>query len=108
MNKMRQNSRGLRLTLLAGASVVALVAAGPNARAADMAAPMAKKAPPPPAAIVKERWTWWIEGGAFNSAGDDINFAGPLGLKPHWGGEGAVGFDWQPMTFQSWHLSGQF
>jgi hypothetical protein len=44
----------------------------------------------------------------FNSAGDDINFAGPLGLKPHWGGEGAVGFDWQPMTFQSWHLSGQF
>ena len=107
MKKMRHNSHRLRITLLAGASVVALAAAAPNADAADMAKPAIKKAPPP-AAIVKERWTWWIEGGAFNSAGDDVNFAGPLRLKPKWGGEGAAGFDWKPATFQAWHLSGQF
>jgi hypothetical protein len=108
MNKMRQNSRALRLTLLAGASVLALVAASPNASAADMAAPMAKKAPPPPAAVVKDRWSWWIEGGAFGSGGGDVNFAGPVGLKPNWGGEGAIGFDWQAAAFAPWHFSGQF
>jgi hypothetical protein len=72
-------------SLLTGASVVALAAASPNASAADMAAPMAKKAPPAPAAVVKDRWSWWIEGGAFGSGGGDVNFAGPVGLKPNLG-----------------------
>src|SRR5260370_42622312 len=108
MNKMRHNSRGhssgLRLALLAGVSVVGLAAASTNAGAADMAAPMAKKAPPP-AAVVKDRWSWWIEGGAFGSGGGDVNFAGPVGLKPNWGAEGAIGFDWQAAAFAPWHFS---
>lgn len=81
-SRERHQSRGLRLTLLAGVSVVALAAGAPNVSAADMAAPMAKKAPPPtPAAVVKERWSWWLEGGAINPAGDPatvgLSFFGP-------------------------------
>jgi Legionella pneumophila major outer membrane protein precursor len=41
-------------------------------------------------------------------AAPDVNFAGPLGLKPNWGGEGAVGFDWQAAAWAPWHFSGQF
>jgi len=31
-----------------------------------------------------------------------------LGIKPNWGGEGAIGFDWQGTAFAPWHLSAQF
>jgi hypothetical protein len=107
MNKMRHSSHRLRIALLAGASVLALVAAAPNAGAADMSAPMAKKAPPP-AAIVKERWSWWIEGGAVDPSGDSFNFGPRLSsIKPKWGWEGAAGFDWMP-GWGPWHVSGQF
>jgi len=112
MNKMRHDSRGqsrgLRLALLAGVSVVALAAASPNAGAADLSSPMAKKAPPPtPAAVVKERWDWWIEGGAMNVGGGDINPGAPgFGNKAGWGPEGAIGFDWQPVG--PMHVVGQF
>ncbi|HTE77018.1 MAG TPA: Lpg1974 family pore-forming outer membrane protein [Xanthobacteraceae bacterium] len=106
MNKMRHSSRGLRLTLLAGASVVALAAAAPNAVAADLSKPNLTKAPPP-APVAKDTWTWWIEGGAFNTAGDDFNKGVPgVGIKPKWGPEGAVGFDWRP--FSPMHVVGQF
>jgi opacity protein-like surface antigen len=102
MNKMRRNSgRGLRLSLLAGASVVALAAATPNAGAADLSQPTLTKARAAP--LVKDTWTWWIEGGAFHTDGGSI---GLPAFKPDWGGEGAVGFDWQP--FAPMHVVGQF
>jgi hypothetical protein len=106
MKKMRHSSHGLRIALLAGASVVALAAAAPSAGAADLSKPNLTKAPPP-APVAKDTWTWWIEGGAFNTAGGDANLGAPgLGLKPHWGPEGAIGFDWQP--FSPMHVVGQF
>jgi len=75
---MRQNSHsnGLRIALLAGASVVALAAAAPSAGAADLSKPNLTKAPPP-APVAKDTWTWWIEGGATNFVGGDINPGAP-------------------------------
>lgn len=103
---MRHSTHGLRIALLAGASVVALAAAAPSAGAADMNKPMPMKAPAT-LPVAKDTWTWWIEGGAFNTAGGDANLGAPgLGIKPHWGPEGAVGFDWQP--FAPMHVIGQF
>jgi hypothetical protein len=89
MNKMRHSSHGLRIALLAGASVVALAAAAPSAGAADLNKPTLTKAPPSIAPLAKDTWTWWIEGGAFNTAGGDANPGAPgFGLKPKWGPEG--------------------
>jgi opacity protein-like surface antigen len=102
MRKMRRSSNGLRIALLAGASVVALAAAAPSAGAADMNKPMPAKAPAP-VPVAKDTWTWWIEGGAFNTSGGSVGFPA---FKPKWGGEGAVGFDWQP--FAPMHVVGQF
>jgi len=68
---MRHSSRGLRLTLLAGASVVALAAAAPSAGAADLNKPTLTKAPPP-IPVAKDTWTWWIEGGAFDTNGGRV------------------------------------
>jgi len=99
---MRHSSRGLRLTLLAGASVVALVAAAPNAGAADLSKPNLTKAPPP-APVAKDTWTWWIEGGAFSTGGKVL---GVPAFDPNWGGEGAVGFDWNALP--QMHVVGQF
>jgi hypothetical protein len=118
MNKMHHSSRGLRIALLAGASVVALAAAAPSAGAADMSAPMPRKAPPL-APVPKDTWTWWVEGGAMNVAGSAQSF-GPVsilgttvntginGPKANWGWEGAIGFDWQAAALAPWHFSGQF
>jgi Legionella pneumophila major outer membrane protein precursor len=103
MNKMQHSRHGLRIALLAGASVVALAAAAPTAGAADLNKPTLTKAPPPIAPLAKDTWTWWIEGGAFNTGGGNI---GLPAFKPNWGGEGAVGFDWQP--FAPMHVVGQF
>jgi len=83
--------------------VVALAAAGPSAGAAALNKPTLTKAPPI-APIAKDTWTWWIEGGAFHSDGG--NFSQFPAFKPDWGGEGAVGFDWQP--FAPMHVVGQF
>ena len=104
---MRHSNHGLRLALLAGASGVALAAAAPSAGAADMNKPMPMKAPPAPAP--KETWSWWIEGGAINAAGNAFSI-GPVisNIKPKWGWEGAAGFDWVPQGWGPWHLSGQF
>jgi Legionella pneumophila major outer membrane protein precursor len=103
MKKMRHSSHGLRIALLAGASVVALAAAAPSAEAADLNKPMPMKARAP-VPVPKETWTWWIEGGAFHTDGGSLGLA--PGLKPDWGGEGAIGFDWQP--FAPMHVVGQF
>ncbi|MGN6750457.1 MAG: Lpg1974 family pore-forming outer membrane protein [Xanthobacteraceae bacterium] len=103
---MQHSNHGLRIALLAGVSVVALAAAAPSAGAADLNKPALTKAPPL-APAPKDTWTWWIEGGAFNTAGGDANpGAAGFGLKPHWGPEGAIGFDWQP--FAPMHVVGQF
>jgi len=102
---MRHSSQGLRIALLAGASFVALAAAAPSAGAADLS-----KAPP--LLVLKERWSWWIEGGAFNAgSGNSDDFSlGPreTNIRPQWGWEGAVGFDWSPQGWGPYHLSGQF
>jgi Legionella pneumophila major outer membrane protein precursor len=101
----------LRLTLLAGVSALALAAAAQNVRAADLTPRMATKAP---AAIVKESWTWWVEGGAFQTGGKAVNDFGDTifgvfpGYNPDWGAEGAVGFDWSPQAYSPWHVSAQF
>jgi hypothetical protein len=108
MRKMRHSSHGLRIALLAGASVVALAAAAPSAGAADLnKKPNLTKAPPAPAP--KETWTWWIEGGAMIPSGDGFSL-GPRvsNIKPKWGWEAAAGFDWSPQGWGPWHLSGQF
>src|SRR5690348_4481681 len=102
MKKMRQNSSGLRIALLAGASVAALVAAAPSAGAADLSKPALTKAPPA-APVAKDTWTWWIEGGAFNTSGKVL---GVPAFDPKWGGEGAVGFDWNAVP--QMHVVGQF
>src|SRR5215471_14093944 len=107
MNKMHHSSHGLRIALLAGASVVALVAATPSAGAADLSKPTLTKAPPP-APAPRERWAWWIEGGAFNPSGDAFSLGARVSnIRPKWGWEAAAGFDWMPGWGQ-WHLSGQF
>src|SRR6266700_5631176 len=62
---------------------------------------MATKAP---AAIVQDQWSLWVEGGAFYSSGS----YDPLGTRPRWGGEGAIGFDYKAAAFSPYHLSGQF
>lgn len=104
---MRHSNHGLRIALLAGVSVVALAASAPSAGAADLnKKPMPMKAPPA-LPVAKDTWTWWIEGGAINNGGGDFNFGAPgLGIKPNWGPEGAIGFDWQP--FAPMHVVGQF
>jgi len=102
MNKMHHGKHGLRIALLAGASVVALAAAAPSASAADMNKPMPMKAPPS-VAVPKDTWTWWFEGGVFNTGGAAL---GVPTFKPNWGGEGAVGFDWNALP--QMHVVGQF
>jgi hypothetical protein len=79
------------IALLAGASVVALAAA------ADLnKKPMPMKASPA-LPVAKDTWTWWIEGGAVNANNNSLNL-GVGGIKPGWGPEGAIGFDWQPFA----------
>src|SRR5262249_19529068 len=101
------SSHGLRIALLAGASVVATrrrhakrrrrrsVQADPDQGATTCAGP-------------RERWAWWIEGGAFNPSGDAFSLGARVSnIRPKWGWEAAAGFDWMPGWGQ-WHLSGQF
>jgi len=88
---MHHSSHGLRIALLAGASVVALVAAAPGAGAADLSKPTLTKAPPP-APAPRERWAWWIEGGAFNPSGDAFSLGARVSnIRPKWGWEAAAG-----------------
>lgn len=120
---MRATRCRFRAVLFAGASAIALTVGSQNARAADLPPWLPTKAPP--AAVQERAWTWWIEGGAFNTAGKAPN-TGPVplgeaffpgipgtipgfgGFGPNWGAEGAIGFDWQPQGLGPWHVSGEF
>jgi Legionella pneumophila major outer membrane protein precursor len=101
--------RATRTTLFAGVSVIALMAASPAVRAADLPTKAHLIAPGP---APQDRWTWWVEGGAFNTG--DPNFgpfpflATPVGMEPKLGWEGATGFDYSPSAYSPYHISGQF
>ena len=109
---------GLRLTLLAGVSVLALAVGAQNVRASDLAERASAKAAQ--AAAYDPSWTWWVEGGAFDTAGKAVGtgsqtlvpngqiIPGFGGFRPNWGGEAAIGFDWKAPAFDPWHISAQF
>jgi opacity protein-like surface antigen len=100
---------GVKASLLAGVSSLALIVAGPGTATAAELPPrpaLISKAPP----AIQNKWTWWVEGGAGHLGGDP----GLAGLNnppfdvtaKSWGWEAAAGFDYR---FDSvWHLSGQF
>jgi hypothetical protein len=69
-----------------------------------MASPPVLKKAPPPLPPTRSTWSWWLEGGAFNTGGGAVGQF--PSIKPNWGGEGAVGFDWQAEP--TWHVNGQF
>jgi Legionella pneumophila major outer membrane protein precursor len=101
--------KATRTALFAGVSVIALMAASPAVMAADLPTKAPKIAPAP---APQDRWTWWVEGGAFNTS--DPNFgpfpflANPGGIQPNLGWEGAIGFDYGPAAWSPYHISGQF
>ena len=108
MQKSR-SLRATRATLFAGVSVVALMLASPAVMAADLPvkAPAIAPAPAP-----QDRWTWWVEGGAFNTSDPAFGpfpfLSSPVGIEPKPGWEGAIGFDYAPAAWSPYHLSGQF
>ena len=96
----------LRIALFAGVSSIALAAASSAVSAADLPvkAPVVAPAPAP-----RDLWTWWIEGGAFDTADPYFGLSAPFnGITPRWGWEGAIGFDYRMGAFSPYHLSGQF
>lgn len=99
--KNRFAAKHTRILLLASVSVAALIIVSSEVYAADIPPRMATKAP---AAIVQDQWGLWVEGGAFYSSGS----YDPLGTRPRWGAEGAIGFDYKAAAFSPYHLSGQF
>jgi len=67
---------------------------------------MATKAPP---ATFRDRWSWWVEGGAGALAGDP-GVAGLAGFDvdpKRWGWEAAIGFEYRP-SMSPWIWSAQF
>ncbi|HZT27968.1 MAG TPA: Lpg1974 family pore-forming outer membrane protein [Pseudolabrys sp.] len=98
-----------RAALFASVSVVALAVASPAVLAADLP----KKAPTfAPAPVPQDHWTWWVEGGAFNSSDPGFGpfpfLSSPVGIQPKLGWEGAIGFDYSPSAYTPYHFSGQF
>ena len=93
----------LRAALLVSTSVVTLALALPEARAADLPArPMYTKAAPiEPLPL----WTWYLEGGGFNTTGGTLFGAGETKAKFGW--EGAIGLDYR-IAGSPWHISAQF
>jgi Legionella pneumophila major outer membrane protein precursor len=94
-----------RSFLYAGVSVIALAAASPQVRGADLTRPaLFVKAP---VAVVRDEWNVWVEGGAFWTGGGNVHVGDPIDVgRVQPGGEGAAGFDyWFGGT--PWHLSGQ-
>ncbi len=108
---MRKNSvvRTTRATLFAGVSVVALMMASPAVMAADLPVKAPVIAPAP---VQQDRFTWWVEGGAFNTS--DPNFGpfpflpSPIGIEPKLGWQGAIGFDYSSAAYFPYHIIGQF
>jgi hypothetical protein len=98
-----------KVTLLAGVSALAIAAAHPEtALAADLPSrpALATKAPP---ATFRDRWSFWVEGGANGLVGDP----GVAGLTSfdvdakRWGWEGAIGVDYR-FGASGWLVSAQF
>jgi opacity protein-like surface antigen len=103
MSKSKPSTRTL---LFAGVSLLALAAASPQVRAADLSRPaLVVKGPVP---FIRDQWNVWVEGGAFWTGGENVHFGDPVDVgRVRTGGEGAAGFDyWIGGT--PWHLSGQF
>lgn len=110
---MTIRSLSCRTLLFAGVSALALAAASPEVRAADLTPQPALVAKAPviaPAGV----WTWWAEGGAMWTGGDAVWLPqAPTGLgiasesfKPRIGFEVAAGFDYRwPASL--WHVSAQ-
>jgi hypothetical protein len=95
---MAAHAKPMRVLLLAGVSTIALIIGAANSQAADIP----RKAPP----VYPSYTDWWIEGGAFWTAGGDINFGDPVPIgKPGVGPEIAIGFDHR--WGNGWHFSGQ-
>jgi opacity protein-like surface antigen len=94
-----------RAVLYASVSVLALAAASPQVRAADLARPaLIVKGP----VLVRDDWNVWVEGGAFWTGGPNVNFGDPIDVgRVRTGGEGAAGFDVR-FGGTPWHVSGQF
>ena len=95
-----------RTLLFVSVSVIALLAASPEVRGADLPrAPMFAKAP---VAVPTDRLAVWVEGSAFSTGGSDVWFGDPTDVgRVKWGREGAVGFDYRFAVTQ-WHVSAQF
>ena len=93
--------------LLASASMIAMAVACSDVGAADL--PAFTKAP---AAIVKDEWSWWVEGGFTGPpAGDpSIGFLVPAiaTFNPGPGWEAAIGFDYKRGEWSPYHISMQF
>ena len=94
-----------RAVLYASVSVLALAAASPQVRAADLNRPaLIVKGP----VLVRDEWNVWVEGGAFWTGGPNVHFGDPIDVgRVRTGGEGAAGFDVR-FGGTPWHLSGQF
>jgi len=94
-----------RATLLVSASIIALAVACSELSAADLP-PLVTKAP---AAVVKDEWTWWVEGGLTGRPGADpqigLILLGTLNPGPGW--EAAIGFDYKPANWLPYHISMQ-
>jgi hypothetical protein len=98
--------RKTRAALFASVSIVALAATSSSVMAADLPA----KAPKiTPAAAPQNLWTWWVEGGAIDTADPYFGLSAPLtGVRPNWGWEAAIGFDRRVGPMSPYHWSGQF
>jgi hypothetical protein len=93
--------------LLASASMIAMAVACTDVSAADLPV-FPTKAPP----IVKDQWTWWVEGGFTGPpAGDpSIGLLVPAiaSFRPGAGWEAAIGFDYKRAEWSPYHISMQF
>src|ERR1035437_933620 len=92
----------LRAALLVSASVMSLAVASPEVWAADMPTKATFKAAPIEPLPV---WTWYLEGGGFNTTGDTL--FGADKTKAEFGWEGAIGLDYR-IAGSPWHISAQF
>ena len=101
---MRSFTKGasLRAALLVSASVMSLAVASHEVWAADMPTKATYKATPIEPLPV---WTWYLEGGGFNTTGDTLFGAGETKAKFGW--EGAIGLDYR-IAGSPWHVSAQF
>jgi hypothetical protein len=92
----------LRGALLVSASVMSLAVASTEVWAADMPTKATYKAAPIEPLPV---WTWYLEGGGFNTSGGTLFGSDETKARPGW--EGAIGLDYR-IAGSPWHVSAQF